>query len=217
MIIFPPDLRNGRKFASSVLICAKLGCRSTPLSKASANCPYDRAFQPSWPLPVGVAVELMNDGVASFASCFSSATMSAEIVAVYRVAGIDGGVAEQCHLGAREQNAAQIALNHDLRIELVGDEARPVERGRAGEDPVEVVWMQLCEFVALPPAGGETVPVRVFRGLAVVGLRDLFRLHGHFMDAALREVVPQDRVDASVRVHRERAAAGPALPGVRVR
>ncbi len=61
------------------------------------------------------------------------------MVAVHRVAGIDGGVAEQCHLGAREQNAAQIALNHDLRIELVGDEARPVERRRTRQDAVEVV------------------------------------------------------------------------------
>src|SRR5712691_8478652 len=76
MIIFPPDLRNGRKFASSVLICAKLRCRSTPLSKASANCPYDRVFQPLAPLPVA----LMNDGVASFEFCISSATMSVAIV-----------------------------------------------------------------------------------------------------------------------------------------
>src|SRR5437899_6515766 len=36
MIIFPPDLRKGRRFASSVLMCAKLGCRITPKSYASA-------------------------------------------------------------------------------------------------------------------------------------------------------------------------------------
>src|SRR2546426_9138282 len=72
MIIFPPDLRNGRKFASSVLMCAKLDCSVTPLSYAIANFAYGRLFQPLAPLPVA----LTNDGVASVGSCISSATMS---------------------------------------------------------------------------------------------------------------------------------------------
>src|SRR2546422_8280674 len=72
MIIFPPDLRNGCKFASSVLMCAKLDCRIRPWSYAFANCAYDRFFQPLAPLPVA----LTNDGVASVGSCISSATMS---------------------------------------------------------------------------------------------------------------------------------------------
>src|SRR5207245_1745105 len=76
MIIFPPDLRNGRKFASSVLMCAKLACRMTPWSNAFANCAYDRFFQPLAPLPVA----LINDGVASVGSGVSSATMSVAIV-----------------------------------------------------------------------------------------------------------------------------------------
>src|SRR5437899_2436102 len=72
MIIFPPDLRKGRRFASSVLMCAKLGCRITPKSYASAICAYDRFFQPLAPL----LVALTNDGVASDGFCSSSATMS---------------------------------------------------------------------------------------------------------------------------------------------
>src|SRR5712691_10333716 len=72
MIIFPPDLRNGRKFASSVLMCPKLDCRIRPWSYAFANCAYERFFQPLAPLPVA----LMNDGVASDGFCSSSATMS---------------------------------------------------------------------------------------------------------------------------------------------
>src|SRR2546426_959555 len=72
MIIFPPDLRNGRKFASSVLMWAKLDCRIRPWSYAFANCAYERFFQPLAPLPVA----LMNDGVASVGFCISSATMS---------------------------------------------------------------------------------------------------------------------------------------------
>src|SRR2546430_1752186 len=76
MIIFPPDLRNGRRFASSVLMCAKLDCSITPLSYAIANCAYGRFFQPLAPLPVA----LTNDGVASVGFCISSATMSVAIV-----------------------------------------------------------------------------------------------------------------------------------------
>src|SRR5437879_13368680 len=76
MIIFPPDLRKGRRFASSVLMYAKLGCRITPKSYASAICAYDRVFQPLAPLPVA----LTNDGVASDGFCRSSATMSVAIM-----------------------------------------------------------------------------------------------------------------------------------------
>src|SRR5437773_2033582 len=76
MIIFPPDFRNGRKFASSVLMCAKLDCSVTPLSYAIANFAYGRLFQPLAPLPVA----LTNDGVASVGSGVSSATMSVAIV-----------------------------------------------------------------------------------------------------------------------------------------
>src|SRR2546426_10888985 len=84
MIIFPPDLRNGRKFASSVLMCAKLDCSVTPLSYAIANFAYGRLFQPLAPLPVA----LTNDGVASVGSCISSATMSVEIVNGPGIAGL---------------------------------------------------------------------------------------------------------------------------------
>src|SRR5260221_4164972 len=76
MIIFPPDLRNGRKFASSVLICAKLDCRIRPWSYAFANCAYERFFQALAPLPVA----LMNDGVASVGFSNSSATRSVAMV-----------------------------------------------------------------------------------------------------------------------------------------
>src|SRR6266568_9016906 len=76
MIIFPPDLRKGRRFASSVLMCAKLGCRITPKSYAPAICAYDRFFQPLAPLPVA----LTNDGVASDGFCSSSATRSVAMV-----------------------------------------------------------------------------------------------------------------------------------------
>src|SRR2546426_11479442 len=76
MSIFPPDLRNGRKFASSALMCPKLDCRIRPWSYAFANCAYDRLFQPLAPLPVA----LMNDGVASIGFCSSSATRSVAMV-----------------------------------------------------------------------------------------------------------------------------------------
>src|SRR3954469_9006732 len=76
MIILPPDLRNGRRFASSGLICAKLDCSTRRWSAALASCVYVRFFQPLAPLPVA----LMNDGVASVGFCSSSATRSVEIV-----------------------------------------------------------------------------------------------------------------------------------------
>src|SRR5467141_2207884 len=85
MIIFPPDFWNGRKFASSVLMWAKLDCRIRPWSYAFANCAYERFFQPLAPLPVA----LMNDGVASVGFCSSSATRS---VAIENGAGTPAGV-----------------------------------------------------------------------------------------------------------------------------
>ena len=168
---------------------------------------------------VGAAVRRADHGcvVRRVVPAFRRVGDVADMLAVHHVAGVDGRVAKQVQLAGRHRNTAQIALEHDLRIQLVGDEARPVKRRRAGEDAVEVVRMQLRELVALPATRGEAVPVRVLRGLAVVGLGNLLRLHGHFVNAALREVVPQDRVDAAIRVHRERSAAGPAVSGVCVR
>src|SRR3989475_12753529 len=72
MIIFPPDLRKGRRFASSVLMYAKLGCRITLKSYAPAIWAYDSFFQRLAPLPVA----LTTDGVASDGFRSSSATMS---------------------------------------------------------------------------------------------------------------------------------------------
>src|SRR4051794_7502803 len=76
MIILPPERRNGRRSASSVLMCAKLRCRTKPWSYASANRAYESPIQPFAPFPVA----LMNDGVASVGFCSSSATRSVEIV-----------------------------------------------------------------------------------------------------------------------------------------
>src|SRR5204862_368439 len=85
----------------------------------------------------------------------------AHMLFVHHVASLDGSVAERVQLARSQRNATEIALVYDLRIELVRDEARPVERRRAGEDAVEVVRMQLRELVALPPTRGEAIPVRV--------------------------------------------------------
>src|SRR6266566_3947381 len=87
MIIFPPDLRNGCKFASSVLMCPKLDCRIRPWSYAFANCAYERFFQPLAPLPVA----LMNDGVASIGFCSSSATRPIPMCTDHALSADGGG------------------------------------------------------------------------------------------------------------------------------
>lgn len=55
-------------------------------------------------------------------------------------------------LRGRERHPGEIALIHNLRVELVGDELRPVEGGRTVEITVVVSWMVLSFLVALPAA-----------------------------------------------------------------
>jgi len=77
MIIFPAGLRTAAGSDVIGIDVREAGLQDQALVvRVRQIAAYDRFFQPSWPLPVASAVALMNDEVASFAFCSSSATRS---------------------------------------------------------------------------------------------------------------------------------------------
>ena len=133
--------------------------------------------------------------------------------AVSRIARGDGGRGRLVELRRRNRPAEQI-LHHDLPPHLGGLKARPVDRGRVGEDTVELLPQLLREQIPLPPAGRAPVPVVVRGRDAVVGARDHFRQHHLLLDRVADEVVDELQVVRAVLVHTGFAVAA-GVAGVR--
>ena len=107
-----------------------------------------------------------------------------------------------------ERHAAEVALQDDLRIQLVGDERVQLNAGRADQDSRRSRRVLLRDLVALPAAGRAAVPVGVLRVLAVVGARRGPSSSGPARGGCARAKSFQSAVlMRAVRVHRERAVA----------
>ncbi len=129
------------------------------------------------------------------------------------VARGDGVVRREIELRLREVLPGEVALLHDLRIQLHRDEAGPVDHRRTGEDPVEVGGVGLRLLGPLTATGAEAVPVGMRRRRAVVRGGERLGLDGHLVDPARGEVGPQGGVHAAVGQHGE-VAVGRLVAGV---
>src|SRR5262245_13517713 len=97
-------------------------------------------------------------------------------------------------------------VDDDLWPQFRRDEAIPVDRRRADDEPVVFLGEALCGYQSLSAAGGTAVPIRIGWQLAVVRVDDIFGLHSELAQRALREVADQLHVETAVCLQRERAS-----------